>query len=72
MKVQSLVRISKYIWVISVCLFDWILCADDSEVSDIPTESNVRKDLNEWQVKHASLVLSTVKVSSVLLTVCKL
>ncbi|KAL9433380.1 hypothetical protein AB3S75_028249 [Citrus x aurantiifolia] len=34
---------------------------DDSEVSDIPTESNVRKDLNEWQVKHASLVLSTVK-----------
>lgn len=55
-----------------MCLFYWILCADDSEVSDIPTESNVRKDLNEWQVKHASLVLSTVKVSSVLLTVCKL
>ncbi|KAH9778325.1 BSD domain-containing protein [Citrus sinensis] len=39
---------------------------DDSEVSDIPTESNVRKDLNEWQVKHASLVLSTVKVKGVM------
>lgn len=39
---------------------------DDSEVSDIPTESNVRKDLNEWQVKHASLVLSTVKEISML------
>ncbi|KAJ4713258.1 BSD domain containing protein [Melia azedarach] len=34
---------------------------DDSEMSDIPTESNVRQDLNEWQVKHASLVLSKVK-----------
>ncbi|XWS37238.1 hypothetical protein CRYUN_Cryun19dG0026200 [Craigia yunnanensis] len=34
---------------------------DDSPMSDIPTVSNVRKDLTEWQEKHANLVLSTVK-----------
>ncbi|KAA8541081.1 hypothetical protein F0562_025044 [Nyssa sinensis] len=34
---------------------------DDSEMSDIPTVSNVRQDLTEWQEKHAKLVLSTVK-----------
>ncbi|PIN00394.1 hypothetical protein CDL12_27106 [Handroanthus impetiginosus] len=33
----------------------------DSEVSDIPTVSNVRQDLTEWQERHAKLVLSTVK-----------
>lgn len=33
---------------------------------DVPIESNVRKDTNEWQEEHATLVLSTVKVSSVL------
>ena len=31
-------------------------------MSDIPTVSNVRQDLSEWQEKHANLVLSTVKV----------
>uniref|UniRef100_A0A5B6YH79 BSD domain-containing protein n=2 Tax=Davidia involucrata TaxID=16924 RepID=A0A5B6YH79_DAVIN len=35
--------------------------ADDSEMSDIPSVSNVRQDLTEWQEKHAKLVLSTVK-----------
>ncbi|XP_051115955.1 uncharacterized protein LOC127241102 [Andrographis paniculata] len=34
---------------------------DDSEMSDIPTVSNVRQDLNEWQEKHAKLVLLNVK-----------
>ncbi|KAK6153488.1 hypothetical protein DH2020_013127 [Rehmannia glutinosa] len=34
---------------------------DDSEVSDIPTVSNVRQDLTEWQERHAKLVLSSVK-----------
>ncbi|KAK4426929.1 hypothetical protein Salat_1461700, partial [Sesamum alatum] len=34
---------------------------DVSEVSDVPTVSNVRQDLTEWQEKHAKLVLSTVK-----------
>ncbi|GKU95097.1 hypothetical protein SLEP1_g8499 [Rubroshorea leprosula] len=34
---------------------------DDSPMSDVPTVSNVSQDLTEWQVKHASLVLSTVK-----------
>ncbi|KAJ8477376.1 hypothetical protein OPV22_021103 [Ensete ventricosum] len=34
---------------------------DEPEMSDVPTVSNVRQDLNEWQAKHATLVLSTVK-----------
>ncbi|XP_059641843.1 uncharacterized protein LOC132283833 [Cornus florida] len=34
---------------------------DDSEMSNIPTVSNVRQDLTEWQERHAKLVLSTVK-----------
>lgn len=42
-------------------------CADDSEMSDSVMVSNVRQDLNEWQEKHAKLVLSTVKVRYILL-----
>lgn len=38
--------------------------ADDTKLSDVPAVSNVRQDLTEWQEKHASLVLSTVKVAS--------
>ncbi|CAL9762053.1 unnamed protein product [Musa acuminata subsp. burmannicoides] len=34
---------------------------DEPEMSDVPTVSNVRQDLNEWQARHATLVLSTVK-----------
>lgn len=30
------------------------------------TGSNVRKDLTEWQEKHATMVLTTVKVNSLL------
>lgn len=33
-------------------------------MSDVPTVSNVRQDLNEWQARHATLVLSAVKVLS--------
>ncbi|KAL7600489.1 uncharacterized protein LOC111915631 [Lactuca sativa] len=34
---------------------------DDSQISDIPTISNVRQDLTKWQEIHAKLVLSSVK-----------
>ncbi|KGN63765.1 uncharacterized protein LOC101212458 [Cucumis sativus] len=34
---------------------------DDSEMSNVPTVSNISQDLTEWQAKHASLVLLTVK-----------
>ncbi|EXB89106.1 hypothetical protein L484_016666 [Morus notabilis] len=34
---------------------------DDTWVYDVDTVSNVRQDLSEWQQKHASLVISTVK-----------
>ncbi|KAG5068315.1 hypothetical protein JHK85_000692 [Glycine max] len=38
------------------------LSSDESEGSDVTTVgSNVRKDLNEFQEKHATLVLTTVK-----------
>lgn len=36
---------------------------ESSEVSDLETTaSNVRKDLSEWQERHATLVLGSVKV----------
>lgn len=31
-------------------------------MSNVPTVSNISQDLTEWQAKHASLVLLTVKV----------
>nr|CAB3450946.1 unnamed protein product [Digitaria exilis] len=34
---------------------------DEPEMSDVPTVSNVRQDLNQWQARHATLVLSAVK-----------
>ncbi|KAK9118745.1 hypothetical protein Scep_016838 [Stephania cephalantha] len=34
---------------------------DNPETSDVSMVANVRRDLNEWQEKHANLVLSTVK-----------
>ncbi|WOL12104.1 hypothetical protein Cni_G20869 [Canna indica] len=34
---------------------------DEPEMAASPTVSNVRQDLNEWQARHATLVLSTVK-----------
>jgi hypothetical protein len=34
---------------------------DEQEMEDVPTVSNVRQDLNEWQARHATLVLSAVK-----------
>ncbi|XP_042453885.1 uncharacterized protein LOC122038291 isoform X2 [Zingiber officinale] len=33
----------------------------EPDISTIPAASNVRQDLNEWQARHATLVLSTVK-----------
>lgn len=34
---------------------------DDAPMSDVPAVSNVRQDLTEWQARHATLMLSTVK-----------
>ncbi|KAH7689025.1 BSD domain-containing protein [Dioscorea alata] len=33
---------------------------DEPEMQEVPTLSNVRQDLSEWQARHATLVLSTV------------
>ncbi|KAE9602233.1 hypothetical protein Lal_00049667 [Lupinus albus] len=46
---------------ITVTTFRDFPIQDDTHLSDVPTVSNVRQDLTEWQQKHASLVLSTVK-----------
>ncbi|XP_073316891.1 uncharacterized protein [Primulina huaijiensis] len=49
---------------ITISTFQDFPLEDDSEMSDIPARSNVRQDLNEWQERHAKLVLSTVKEMS--------
>ncbi|XP_015068097.1 uncharacterized protein LOC107012705 [Solanum pennellii] len=41
--------------------FQNVQLQDESEMSDIPTVSNIRQDLTEFQEKHAKLVLSSVK-----------
>ncbi|WJX95627.1 hypothetical protein P8452_76923 [Trifolium repens] len=46
---------------ITVATFRDFPLQDDTELSDVPTVSNIRQDLTEWQEKHANLVLSTVK-----------
>ncbi|KAL2462048.1 BSD domain-containing protein [Abeliophyllum distichum] len=46
---------------ISMNTFQDFPLEDDSEMSDIPTVSNVRQDLTEWQATHAKLMLATVK-----------
>lgn len=49
-------------WKVEVTLFKF---AEEAEASDVATTvSNVRKDLTEWQEKHATIVLTTVKVGS--------
>ncbi|XP_057448058.1 uncharacterized protein LOC130739700 [Lotus japonicus] len=46
----------------STTFTNFTLSSDESEGSNVPTSgSNVRKDLNEFQEKHATLVLTTVK-----------
>ncbi|KAF9589062.1 hypothetical protein IFM89_018324 [Coptis chinensis] len=42
--------------------FDTDSDTDGPEISEIPTLSNVRQDLTEWQERHATLVLLTVKI----------
>jgi len=43
----------------------FLIFAEEAEASDVTTTvSNVRKDLTEWQEKHATIVLTTVKVGS--------
>ncbi|XP_073295503.1 uncharacterized protein [Primulina huaijiensis] len=49
---------------ITISTFQDFPLEDDSEMIDIPAVSNVRQDLNEWQERHAKLVLSTVKEMS--------
>ncbi|KAG6472781.1 hypothetical protein ZIOFF_070259 [Zingiber officinale] len=44
--------------------FTTVISLDEPEMSDTPTVSNVRQDLNEWQARHAALLLSTVEVIS--------
>ncbi|XP_031287596.1 uncharacterized protein LOC116146326 isoform X1 [Pistacia vera] len=54
-------ELREFVKEITISTFQDFPLEDDSEITDVPTESNVRKDLNEWQEKHATLVLSTVK-----------
>ncbi|XP_074370820.1 uncharacterized protein LOC141711977 [Apium graveolens] len=46
---------------ISTTTFKEFPLQDDTEMSDVPTVSNISQDLTKWQEIHAKLVLSTVK-----------
>ncbi|KAI4326584.1 hypothetical protein MLD38_031884 [Melastoma candidum] len=46
---------------VNVTTFQDFPLPDDAEMSNVPTVSNVRQDLTEFQEKHAKLVLSSVK-----------
>ncbi|XP_058112463.1 uncharacterized protein LOC131255692 [Magnolia sinica] len=46
---------------ITISTFQDFPMEDEPEISNVPTVSNVRQDLTEWQARHATLVLSTVK-----------
>ncbi|XP_027333025.1 uncharacterized protein LOC113847897 isoform X2 [Abrus precatorius] len=55
---------------ITITTFEHFPLQDDTELSDVPSVSNVRQDLTEWQEKHANLVLSTVKISRLRYELC--
>ncbi|KAK9277247.1 hypothetical protein L1049_006786 [Liquidambar formosana] len=46
---------------LTVSTFQNFPLQDEPQASDVPTVSNVRQDLSEWQEKHANLMLTTVK-----------
>ncbi|GFP90672.1 hypothetical protein PHJA_001211300 [Phtheirospermum japonicum] len=54
-------ELREFIKEITMNTFEDFPLEDDSEMSDVPTVSNVRQDLTEWQEHHAKLVLLTVK-----------
>ncbi|KAH6797255.1 hypothetical protein C2S52_021809 [Perilla frutescens var. hirtella] len=54
-------ELREFVKEITINTFQDFPLEDDSEMSDIPTVSNVQQDLTEWQERHAKLVLLTVK-----------
>ncbi|XP_068642729.1 uncharacterized protein [Aristolochia californica] len=46
---------------ITISTFQDFPMEDEPEMSEVPTVSNVRQDLTQWQARHATLVLSRVK-----------
>ncbi|KAF7847279.1 hypothetical protein BT93_L3127 [Corymbia citriodora subsp. variegata] len=54
-------ELREFVREINVTTFRDFPLPDDSEMSDVPTVSNVRQDLTEFQEKHAKIVLSSVK-----------
>ncbi|KAI6683297.1 hypothetical protein NL676_029210 [Syzygium grande] len=53
-------ELREFVTEINVTTFRDFPLPDDSEMLDVPTVSNVRQDLTEFQEKHAKLVLSSV------------
>ncbi|KAI4329662.1 hypothetical protein MLD38_028023 [Melastoma candidum] len=54
-------ELREFVQGINVTTFQDFPLPDDVEMSNVPTVSNVRQDLTEFQEKHAKLVLSSVK-----------
>ncbi|XP_068637828.1 protein DOS2-like isoform X2 [Aristolochia californica] len=46
---------------ITISTFQDFPMEDEPEMSEVPAVSNVRQDLTQWEARHATLVLSTVK-----------
>ncbi|PKI31449.1 uncharacterized protein LOC116215538 [Punica granatum] len=54
-------ELREFVKEINITTFQDFPMPDDSDMSNVPTVSNVRQDLTEFQEKHAKLVLSSVK-----------
>lgn len=54
-------ELREFVKEITMSTFQDFPLPDDAPMSDVPTVSNVRQDLTEWQARHATLMLSTVK-----------
>ncbi|KNA03635.1 hypothetical protein SOVF_207270, partial [Spinacia oleracea] len=54
-------ELREFVKEINITTFQDFPLPDDASVTDVPTVSNVRQDLTEWQARHATLMLSTVK-----------
>ncbi|KAG9448632.1 hypothetical protein H6P81_008597 [Aristolochia fimbriata] len=54
-------ELREFVREITISTFQDFPMEDEPEMSEVPTVSNVRQDLTQWQARHATLVLSTVK-----------
>ncbi|GMH21545.1 hypothetical protein Nepgr_023387 [Nepenthes gracilis] len=54
-------ELREFVKEITMSTFQDFPLPDDAPMSDVPIISNVQQDLTQWQERHATLVLSTIK-----------